>query len=77
MMETSVKISKWLMLMFLATLWACVEQEGPFERVGEEIDEATEDIRTEGEAPLNQLDDVIDEARDAAEDVTEQAEESL
>ena len=77
MMETSVKISKWLMLTFLATLWACVEQEGPFERVGEEIDEATEDIRTEGEAPLNQLDDVIDEARDAAEDVTEQAEESL
>jgi len=63
--------------MCLGTLWACVEDQGPFERVGEEIDEATEDIRTEGEAPLNQLDDAIDEAREAAEDVAEQAEESL
>jgi len=72
-----VRISNLLLLMCLGTLWACVDDPGPFEQVGEEIDEATEDIRTEGEAPLNQLDDAIDEAREAAEDVTEQAEESL
>jgi hypothetical protein len=66
-----------LVVMSLGALTGCVEDDGPFEQVGEEIDEATEDIRTDGEAPLNQLDDAVDEARDAAEDVAEEAEESL
>lgn len=59
-------------------LVACVDDEGPAERVGEEIDEAFEDIQTRGgEDPLNELDDAADEVQDAADDALDQAEDAL
>ena len=60
-----------LNLMLIGLLFAlagCVEDDGPFEQAGEEIDEAVEDVQTQGEDPLNQIDDALDEAADEAED---------
>lgn len=57
-----------------ALLLGC-EDEGPFERAGEEIDEGIEDIRAGGETAGNQIDDAIDDATDAAEDAREELSE--
>ena len=51
-------------------LVAC-DNDGPFEQVGEEIDEATEDIRVEGETTANEIDDAIDEIEREVEDAVE------
>ena len=45
------------------------ERKGPLERVGEEVDEAVEDIGAGGETTGNKIDDAIDEVVDAADDV--------
>jgi hypothetical protein len=59
--------------LMLLGLVAC-EKQGPLERVGEEIDEAVEDVRAGGETTGNKIDDAIDEVADAAEDVREDLE---
>jgi hypothetical protein len=58
----------------LLGLWACEEQ-GPAERVGEEVDEAVEDIRNGGETVGNRIDDAADDVRDGVEDAREELEE--
>lgn len=45
------------------TLGAC-ERETPLERVGEEVDEAAEDISAGGERLDNKLDDAVDELKE-------------
>jgi hypothetical protein len=45
------------------------EKQGPLQRVGEEIDEAVEDVQAGGETTANKVDDAIDEVVDAADDV--------
>lgn len=67
----------WIPLLLAAWLLAGCEDEGPFERAGEGIDEAAEDIRTEGETIRNQLDDAADAARERLEEAAEAAEERL
>jgi hypothetical protein len=57
----------------LLVLLGC-EKQGPLERVGEEIDEAVEDVRAGGETTGNAVDDAVDEVRDAADDVREDLE---
>jgi predicted small lipoprotein YifL len=52
----------------LLALGACQKQ-GPLERVGEEIDEAAQDLRNGGETTGNKIDDAIDEVQDAASDI--------
>ena len=54
-------------------LWAC-ESQGPAERVGEEIDEAVEDVRNGGETVGNRIDDAADDVRDGVEDAREELE---
>lgn len=51
-------------------LLAC-ETDGPLERVGEEIDEAVEDVRAGGETTGNRIDDAIDEVKEDIEDAIE------
>lgn len=55
-------------------LWAC-EQPGPVERVGEEVDEAIEDIRNGGETLPNRADDAVDDVRDGVNDAREELED--
>ena len=57
----------------LLVLVGC-EKQGPLERVGEEVDEAVEDVRAGGETTGNKIDDAVDEVRDAADDVREDLE---
>ena len=45
------------------------EKQGPLQRVGEEVDEAVQDVRNGGETTGNKIDDAVDEVRDAADDV--------
>jgi hypothetical protein len=52
-------------------LWAC-EQQGPGERVGEEVDEAIEDIRNGGETNSNRVDDAVDNLRDGVDDARDE-----
>jgi len=47
-------------------VWAC-ERQGPAERVGEEVDEAVEDLRNGGETIGNRVDDAADDLRDGIE----------
>jgi predicted small lipoprotein YifL len=60
-----------LLILCLGGLSAC-EQDGPLERAGEEIDEAAEDIRTDGQTIGNRLDDAVDDVRDGAEDAADE-----
>jgi hypothetical protein len=55
------------MIPIMFFLLAC-EKQGPVEEVGEEIDEAVEDIAAGGETTGNKIDDVIDEAQDDIEE---------
>ena len=65
-MATRNGISKEFMAACIASallgLAAC-EKKGPVEQVGEEIDEAVEDVRNGGETTSNKLDDAVDELR--------------
>ena len=58
-----------LIAMALLMVVAC-EKKGPLERVGQEIDEAVEDVKAGGETTGNKIDDAIDEATDAVNDAT-------
>jgi len=58
-------------LLLVLPLWAC-DRGGPLERVGEEIDEAVEDVRAGGETTGNQIDDAIDEVSDGVEDAVDE-----
>lgn len=66
-MVTRTGISKEFLTACLASaflgLVAC-EKKGPVEQVGEEIDEAVEDVRNGGETLGNKLDDAVDELRE-------------
>jgi hypothetical protein len=52
---------------FAAALWAC-DAPRLGERVGEEVDEAGEDLRNGLETPGNKLDDAADDVRDGVND---------
>ncbi len=58
-------------MLLILPLMAC-EREGPLERVGEEIDEAAENIRNGGETPANRADDAIDDVRDGINDAADE-----
>jgi hypothetical protein len=58
-------------LAFLFVLAAC-EKQGPLERVGEEVDEAVEDVRNGGETAGNKVDDAADEVRDGVNDAADE-----
>lgn len=62
---------KWLMIIPMALLLLACEKQGPLERVGEEIDEAVQDIKAGGETTGNKIDDAMDEARKDVEDAVE------
>jgi hypothetical protein len=52
---------------------AC-EKKGPIEQAGEEVDEAVDTIKRGGdESAANKADDAVDEAREAAQDVADEA----
>ena len=52
-----------IMLLTLPLYVAC-ERQGPLERAGEEVDEAIEDVKNNGETLGNEVDDAIDDVRD-------------
>ena len=54
-------------LLIVLPLWAC-EKQGPFERAGEEVDEAVEDARNGGPTLQNRVDDAADDVRDGIKD---------
>jgi predicted small lipoprotein YifL len=60
-----------LMLAILISGLAACDNDGPLEQVGEEIDEASEDIQVQGETTANEIDDAIDDIEQAAEDAVE------
>ena len=62
---------KWLMIIPMAFLLLACEKQGPLEKVGEELDEAVEDIKAGGETTGNKIDDAMDEARKDVEDAVE------
>jgi hypothetical protein len=57
-------------LLLALPLFACSKQ-GPLERIGEEIDEAVEDVRAGGETTGNKIDDAIDDVRKEVADAVE------
>ena len=62
---------KWLMIIPMAFFLLACEKQGPLEQVGEEIDEAVQDIKAGGETTGNKIDDAMDEARKDVEDAVE------
>jgi hypothetical protein len=51
-------------LLLTLPLYVACERQGPLERVGEEVDEAVEDVKNGGETLGNKVDDAIDDVRD-------------
>ncbi len=48
---------------------AACEKKGPLEQAGEEVDEAVDTIKNDGEeSTANKVDDAVDEAREVVED---------
>jgi predicted small lipoprotein YifL len=60
-----------LLLLCLGTLAAC-DDPGPLEQAGEEVDEAVEDVRNDGETLGNRLDDAVDDVREGVEDAADE-----
>ena len=65
-----------LLAVAVLTVSACDDQ-GPFERAGEEVDEAFENARAGGETLGNRLDDAADDVRRSTEDALERAREGV
>jgi hypothetical protein len=63
-----------ILLMTLPLYVAC-EKQGPLQRAGEEVDEAIEDVRNNGETLGNKVDDAIDEVRDGVNDAADEFED--
>lgn len=55
----------------MAALSAC-EKQGPVERMGEEIDEAVDTLKSGEESTANKLDDAADKLREGAEDAVDE-----
>ena len=51
-------------LLLTLPLYVACERQGPLERAGEEVDEAIEDVKNNGETLGNEVDDAIDDVRD-------------
>lgn len=52
---------------------AACEKKGPVEQVGEEVDEAVDTIKNDGEeSTATKVDDAVDEAREGAENAAEE-----
>ncbi len=62
---------KWLMIIPIAFLLLACEQQGPLEQIGEEIDEAAEDIKAGGETTGNKIDDAFDDVRKNVEEAAD------
>ncbi len=62
-LKKGINKMKWLLLLPMAFVLLACEKQGPMERIGEEVDEAVEDIKAGGETTANKVDDAIDEAR--------------
>jgi hypothetical protein len=59
-------------LLVTLPLYVACEREGPLERVGEEVDEAFEDVKNGGETVGNKVDDAIDDVRDGVNDAVDE-----
>lgn len=59
-------------LMLTLPLYVACERQGPLERVGEEVDEAVEDLKNGGETVGNKVDDAIDDVRDGVNDAVDE-----
>lgn len=55
----------------LSALVACENDEGPFERTGESIDDAADDINDDLDDGMDDLDDDLDDAGDEIEDAVD------
>ena len=53
-------------------LYVACEPRGPLERVGEEVDEAFEDVKNGGETVGNKVDDAIDDVADGVNDAVDE-----
>lgn len=60
-----------VLLLMTLPLLAC-DNDGPFERAAEEIDEAVEDIGAGGETTGNRIDDAVDDVADGLEDAADE-----
>jgi hypothetical protein len=66
-------MKKFAILLTALPLFAC-DREGPIERIGEEVDEAVEDVRNGGETTANKVDDAVDDVRDGVNDAVDELE---
>jgi hypothetical protein len=57
-------------LLLSLPLLACSKQ-GPLESIGEQIDDAVEDVRAAGETTVDKIDDAIDDVRKDIDDAIE------
>ena len=53
-------------------LFAACEKQGPLQRIGEEVDEAVEDVKNGGETTGNKVDDAVDDVRDGINDAADE-----
>ena len=51
-------------LLLTLPLYVACDQQGPLKRVGEEVDEAFEDVKNGGETASNKVDNAIDDVRE-------------
>lgn len=66
-----------ILLLVTLPFFAACDDPGAGEQIGEEIDEAVEDIRAGEETTGNRIDDAVDEVREGTEDVREDVEDAV
>ena len=59
-------------LLLTLPLYVACDRQGPLERVGEEVDEAFEDVKNGGETAGNKVDDAIDDVREGVNDAADE-----
>lgn len=61
-----------MVLLMSLPLFAACEKQGPLQRIGEEVDEAVEDVKNGGETTGNKVDDAIDDVRKGANNAADE-----
>ena len=61
-----------IVLLMTLPLYVACERDGPLERAAEEVDEAFEDIKNDGETIGNRVDDAIDDVSDGVSDAVDE-----
>jgi len=75
MKTVTAKFASLLCMAVLAAMTTGCDEPGPFERAGEEVDEAVNTLKNGKESTADKLDDAVDDLREGVNDAAKELKE--